>query len=256
MNEGQNGPENLLDTTDCLEAVGVFRSWKNFLFILIILFMLVLQASFWLVNIGIVKPEQPVSYPAAVVAEDVKETEEIAKQATKKKAEIQKAAQQVATDANQSTKAIEQQDKPRKIFPFFTIKLTCVASVIRFLNFVLVPAAVLYCLTMLFVLKVSLLGRLGGINHIARAFFMSLVFVVLLLPWSAWRLLSEPIFTGVLFSSAELESRIFADKGITTTVFFYLRFVGYWVLAVLILVLSQIRSIRWAKATLRRLEVI
>ena len=40
------------------------------------------------------------------------------------------------------------------------------------------------------------------------------------------------------------------------TVIYYLRFSGYWLLVFLLLILSQIRSIRWGKAILRRLEII
>jgi hypothetical protein len=35
-----------------------------------------------------------------------------------------------------------------------------------------------------------------------------------------------------------------------------LRFFGYWLLAMLLLIFSQLRTGRWTKATLRRLEVI
>jgi len=52
MNEGQGGSNNLLDTTDCLEAVGVFKGWKNFLFVVIIICLLLMQICFWLVNTG------------------------------------------------------------------------------------------------------------------------------------------------------------------------------------------------------------
>ena len=40
------------------------------------------------------------------------------------------------------------------------------------------------------------------------------------------------------------------------TVLYYLRFSGYGVLIFLLLLLSQLRSLRWAKAILRRLEII
>ncbi|MBN2594218.1 MAG: hypothetical protein JXA81_11985, partial [Sedimentisphaerales bacterium] len=58
MNENQAGPNNLLDTTDCLEAVGVFKGWKNFLFVIVLLCLLFLQASFLLVDLGYVEIEQ------------------------------------------------------------------------------------------------------------------------------------------------------------------------------------------------------
>ena len=55
MNENQGRQVNLVETTDCLEAVGVCRGWKNFLFVIVALCLLLLQASFWLVDTGYVK---------------------------------------------------------------------------------------------------------------------------------------------------------------------------------------------------------
>ena len=57
MNGNQDTQSNLVDTTDYLEAVGVCRCWKNFLFIIIIICLLLLQISFWLVDTGYVKAE-------------------------------------------------------------------------------------------------------------------------------------------------------------------------------------------------------
>ncbi|MHC4751762.1 MAG: hypothetical protein ACYTFW_18040 [Planctomycetota bacterium] len=55
MNENQVSPNNLLDTTDCLEAVGVFKGWKNFFFVIIVLCLLLLQMFFLLVDTGTIK---------------------------------------------------------------------------------------------------------------------------------------------------------------------------------------------------------
>ena len=126
---------------------------------------------------------------------------------------------------------------------------------IRFFDFVLILTAVLYCLTMLFSLKVSLLGRLGGINHIARAFFLSLIFAVLILPWQ--RFFPGVVF-GAMYTPAELQSACAeADSyNIFALTFHYLRFTGFWLVVMLLLIFAQLRSGRWAKAILRRLEVI
>ena len=35
MNEGPIDQGNMIETTDCLEAVGVFRGWKNFFFLVV-----------------------------------------------------------------------------------------------------------------------------------------------------------------------------------------------------------------------------
>ncbi len=250
---------NLVDTTDCLEAVSVIRCWKNFLFIIVLLCMLLLQGLFWMVNLKLVRPDEPgkptellglvaeVNAPAATTpAAPAKPTEK-----------IKKAAKQAETDVNlpsgAQTAAEPNEVQQVEVRFWFEPRVKHITALVRFLNFVIIPAAVLYCLTMLFSLKVSLIGRLGGINHIVRAFFLSLVFVVLLLPW---QLMFAPVFGGVLFIPSELIAACQAQKTTLANVSFYLRFTGYWLLAVLLLLFAQIRSMRWARATLRRLEVI
>ena len=62
----------------------------------------------------------------------------------------------------------------------------------------------MYCLSLLFSLKVSLMGRLGGINHISRAFFLSLAMFVLVLPWQKF---FSGVVAGVIFTPDELLNR-------------------------------------------------
>jgi hypothetical protein len=128
------------------------------------------------------------------------------------------------------------------------------AMLIRFLNFVLILAAGLYCMTLLSCLAISLIGRLGGINHIARAFFLSLAFAVLLLPWQRF---FGTMAMGAVYTGKELLPYCEAAEstGLIDTILGYLRFVGYWLLVVWILIWAQLRSGRWTRATLRRLEV-
>jgi len=91
-----------------------------------------------------------------------------------------------------------------------------------------------------------------------------LVFLVLLLPWQELFGSVGPngilVVRGEMFTAEELlklmkwhdeqQARIFMG------VLYYLRFTGYWLLEMLILVFSLLRSGHWAKATLRRLEII
>lgn len=238
MNESQAKPDSLVDTTDCLEAVNVFKGWKNAFFIIVILCLLLLQASFWLVNTGRVKTcDAAKNDSSAVVDKDAND--------------LQEAAEKVSGEPNQPAKAESEQSKSH----FFEITFKRLACVIRFVNFVLVLSAILYCLTMLFSLKISLLGRLGGISQIARAFFLSLIFVVLLLPWQRF---FPGIVVGAMYTPNALLSRCTAakDYSIFCKTLFYLRFTGYWLLVLLLLIFSQLRSGRWSKAILRRLEVI
>ncbi len=229
MDENQVTPVNLLDTTDCLEAVGVFRGWKNFLFIIIILSLFLLQISFWLVDTNVITTDGAGDVAAAADDEPL---------------------QTVAVEPNQPAEEAQEQ----KGVPRFGVTFKQLCGLIRFLDFVLIPASILYCLTMLFSLKVSLLGRLGGINHISRAFFLSLAFVVLLLPWQKF---FGGVVAGAMYTPSELLKCCSAEtRGIFGTILYYLRFSGYWVLVMLLLIFSQMRSFRWARNILRRLEVI
>jgi hypothetical protein len=256
MDLEQDQQKNLIDTTDCLEAIGVFRGWKNFLFIVVILCLLLLQASFWLVDTGCVATEQVGCDKASAAAAG--DSEQIV-EAAKAKENIKKAAEQVAAATNKPAEASPQQPQPKLANLYFKIEFKHLAWLISLVNFVLILAAILYCLTMLFSLKVSLLGRLGGINHICRAFFLSLVFLVLLLPWQIpWRRFFAGGIFGAMYTPSELQSSFAAlkDSGIFYKTFYYLRFSGYWLIALLPLIFSYIRSCRWAKTILRRLEVI
>ena len=243
MNENQAKPDNLADTTDCLEAVNVFKGWKNAFFIIVILCLLLLQIAFWVENTRPIKTgEETKSESPAAAAEKVT-GEPVLRSATTK------------GEPNQTVEAASQQPEQKQKTPLFEITFKRLAGLIRFVNFVLILMAVLYCLTMLFSLKVSMLGRLGGINHIAGAFFFSLAFVVLLLPWQR---LFDGIVFGAMYTPDELLSRCAAakDSHIFGTTLHYLRFTGYWLLVLLLLLFSQLRSGRWSKAILRRLEVI
>ena len=75
MNEVPSGSKDLLDTTDCLEAVGVFKGWKNFFFMIMVICLLLLQAFFWIVDRGAIKQTgQPTEEGAAQAAPLAPET--------------------------------------------------------------------------------------------------------------------------------------------------------------------------------------
>lgn len=237
MNENQAGPSSLLDTTDCLEAIGVFRGWKNFFFIIAVLCLLLLQASFWCVNTGCIPAKEcPGNEVVAVgggLSEDVQDVGE--------------AAKKVAAEQSEPAEA-EMEDS------FFGITFKHLAMGIRVANAILVLAGLLYCLTILLSLKVSLVGRLGGMNHISRAFFLSLVMLILLLPWQR---VFGGVVLGAIYSPCELVKWSSAETpNIFGIILYYLRFSGYWLLILLLLIFSQLRSGRWTKSILRRLEVI
>ena len=58
MNGESEKQEELLCTTDCLEAVGAFKAMKNFLFVIIVICLVLLQVTFWLVELDFVDMRQ------------------------------------------------------------------------------------------------------------------------------------------------------------------------------------------------------
>jgi hypothetical protein len=240
MDTEQNQQKNLIDTTDCLEAVGVFRGWKNFLFIVMVCLLILLQGSFWLVNTGYVKTEEP---------QQIKEPVD---KPTGQTEEIQQAAKQVTAEPGQPATT---ETKLKKILTLSSIKIKHLTWLIRVVDWLLILTAVLYCLTLLFALKISLLSRLGGINHISRAFFLAIIFAVLLLPWQKF---FGGIIAGAMYTPAEMLDAYAAAEAreLLGTILYYLRFTGYWIIVLLVLIFAQFRSIRWTKAILRRLEVV
>jgi hypothetical protein len=211
MNESPANQGGVVDTNDSLEAVSVFRGWKNIFFGVLLTCLLVTQAAFWLINLGIV------TTPAAGAN---------------------------ATSAPAQTGAAA-------LFGFLDFDRT--ARAVELLNGVLVVCAVLLAASLFFALMVSLVGRLGGLNHISRAFILSLIAVALLIPW---QVLGLSVF-GVTWTPDELTRWLPAKNAdIWNTVIFYLRFTGYWLAIVLLLLLSQARTTRWSKSILRRLEII
>lgn len=227
---------SIIDTSDCLEAVDVFRGCKNILFVILLVSLLLLQTAFWLVDIGYVKIQEN-STEGAAVEKQVSESAPAQAVADQNKPAMIKADGQAKAPAN-----------PK-------IRFEHLSWLIRFLNFLVVPAAVLYCLTLMFGLKISIIGRLGGINHITRAFFLSLLMVILLLPW-------QRFFWGVVVGAIYTPEDLLNSAAITpandtlASVLYYMRFTVYWAVVVLLLIFAQIRSGKWARSMLRRLEVM
>lgn len=225
MNDIPVNPNNMMETSDSLEAVGVFRTWKNVFFAIVLICLLLVQAAFWAVDLGFI---------------DVPGTVKTVEPA-------QPAAAATAPESETASKGLLQ-----GIVGDFDFDL--IARVIGVANGILIVAGILFAVTIFFCLMVSLVGRLGGINHISRAFILGLILAALIIPWQ--RLFGSNV-VGVAYGADELLRWIGTKTGGTPNlVFYYLRFTGLWLVAVLLLIMSQVRSSSWSKSILRRLEII
>jgi len=258
MTEDAKKQDQLLETTDCLEAVGTLKFNKNLFFTIIFFCLLILQGIFWLT------PTEYVDRPAADTKKDavpvtamllnLAAPAEKALKVEKKTEKIEKAAQELTADANAAAAPEPNAMEHKKVVPV-KISFTYLSRLIKLCNFLLIVCSVVYSLTLLFCMKVSLVGRLGGIRHITKAVFVSFLMVVLIMPW---QLLFKDVIWGAIYTPAELLDawKNFDQTAVLAAAKMFLRFTGLWLIVVILLFWAQLKSMRWSKNTLKRLGII
>jgi hypothetical protein len=236
MNDEPIRTTDMVDVTDSFEAVSVFRRWRSLFFAVVVASMVVLQGTFWLVDTGMVKPRA--------------QSDQVGYGAGPSQAVSGVSRPQSAEDSVPAARV-----RPsRREGAGLGLSFEHLARLVQVANGVLLLAALLYWLTMLFTLAISIVGRLGGMNHICRAFFMSLVVLVLLIPWQHF---IDSIIVGATFSVQELADGVTAKTaGLSHQIVHYLRFPGYSLVVLVILILAHRRSARWARVVLHRLEIL
>jgi hypothetical protein len=280
---------DIVDTTDCLEAISVFKSMKNFLFLLIFIGLLLLQAIFWLNYLGFIDqtgcPTKTCSMvcdasgclrlaPTALADAPLSnepinpEKEPIAtEQKPNIQATVDESSEQIMDQAKKAVDPTETQTSQSAAKPTpskhklslgkydkYLPRCNQVIWAIRICNFVVLMAMILYCLTLLVCVKISLAGRLGGLNHISRGFFRSLFALILLFPWQTY---FPGILLGAMYLPTELLCCTTMNEGpILCQILYFLRFSGMWLLVFVLIFSAQIRSRRWSQATLRRLGIL
>jgi hypothetical protein len=222
MNDIPVNPNNMIETSDSLEAVAVFRTWKAIFFVIVLVCLVLIQAAFWAVDMRFV--ETPGAVPPAPTETTVAP------------------AENTAIDSGFAGGVLGKFD------------FELLARALGVANGILIVSGILFALTVFFCLMVSLVGRLGGINHISRGFILALVMAALIIPWQ--RLFGSNV-VGVAYGADEL-LRWFDAKaeGMPNVIFYYLRFCGLWLVVLLLLIMTQVRSVRWSKSIIRRLEII
>jgi hypothetical protein len=239
MNEGPVSHGNMIETTDCLEAIGVFRGWKNLFLMILLICLLLVQAIFWLVDFNVILAHNEA--PVAAVPPPV-EPNAVAKSVAQAPSEPSRGTSQVPAVFKSPSQFLQD------------IDAGYLSHVVELVNGVLIVTTVLYTLALFFSLMISLVGRLGGIRHISRAFFLSVILLVLVIPW---QMLAQSRLPGVVYGLPELlDWMAIKNESLLNTILYYLRFSGYWLIFLLLLLVSQMRASRWTKSILRRLEII
>lgn len=262
MKEENAKQDRLLEATDYLEAVGTLKAMKNLFFFIILIVLLATQSCFWLTKLNCIKLDRDAvdtgvqSYcPLKEVVGLAVQTEEVKVEKSEVSEKIEQAAKIVtgteAVGADANSAVATKETKPFRL----KLKSWHVGLFIRICNFVLILSAFIYFLALLISLKISLIGRLGGINHITRAVFISIFAIAFLFPW---QVLFNGVAAGAIYTPDELFNCLSRCSGtsVVQKTCMYLRFSGLWILTVLLFLFAQIRTVRWARTMLRRLGII
>lgn len=143
----------------------------------------------------------------------------------------------------------------------------------NFVDFFSIVCVVVLAIVLLLVVIIMLVGRLIGVAHVTGSFILCVLLAVLLFPWqSLWNYpladttVPDPIehlgvgprfgLPGVLYTWPELERRAhFSNAPVSTAVMGWARFVGWPVVAIILLLSVQARSGRGLKFALGESEV-
>ncbi len=136
---------------------------------------------------------------------------------------------------------------------WWTQKLNLVLPATKFIALV---AAVLLSLMLLLSVKLSLVGKLSGIDGYMSSFLWSLILLVMLIPWQ--QALNSEHASGALFNLGQLESALVEVKPafgaqnprLISRLLFHVRFAIYPITALFILLGIQVKFARGLRATL------
>jgi len=233
----KNGPkpiprEKVTDITlSILKTTRLLRTWKNLLFILITLCLVLIQVCFWLAYTGKIE-----------IARKTNPDEVIVQNVTLSNSSVDTGMEN-ATNGTNNTGFFDKNISFQQIIPM-----------LHFVNVILVFASVLYVLVILLCISASFGGGLGGLSQISRSFITAMVMFVLLFPWQN---IFGSSLIGVVYSPNELYQWHLADMNSTfSIVLLFLRFTGYWILVMLLLMKVQIHSWLWSKAIFPKLKKV
>ena len=111
---------------------------------------------------------------------------------------------------------------------------------------------VLLALILLLLTKIMLVGRLIGVGKLTSAYILTLILLLFLFPWQA--ILNDALhIPGVLWTWSELLAKINFDKGtdaLLPTILGWFRFVVAPLIAVILLIIIQLKSSRGLRMAL------
>jgi hypothetical protein len=228
-------PSNIATAADYADAMMIARRAKNLLFFLLLLLLLVQIGAFFVARTtAYVLPDPP-----AAAAPSLADT-----------------AAAPASPTTAPTTQSTAQTRDKLVAPF----LRYLTALIDFggIVFIVVLVVVLFLIA-----QIMLVGRLIGVAQVTSAFLWCVFLALLLFPWQAF--LQNTDFTGdfkipgILYTWNELTHPVtgakFHDLDMYQTALRWARFVGFPVLALILLLVVQAKSSRGLRAALGETEL-
>jgi hypothetical protein len=248
------------DGFDALDAFRTFRAAKNVFFVIMFLTLLMVQFGFWVVDLGGIDRMLPPRGANSAISDmrlrltagdvDVNSPPAPTPAAESAKAPEPTPEPNAAPRAWAKACAAEPVDAESRLA---RVSEWCYALVnvgLPSADYVLVFSAAFYCLSLLAGLNIALVGRLGGLADLSQAFFLSLLVLVLLVPWQFAVNLGVP---GALFGYSELAAAYSQKARGVEAIWYYGRFTGLWAVTFLLLLAAQWRTHRASRKIRARL---
>jgi hypothetical protein len=233
-------PSNIATAADYADAMMIARRAKNWLFLILLLFLLAQLAIFFVARYtGVVLPSAPTAEPSL--------------------------AQTDSTVATRPTTRTATAISPARA-SLINQTLMYLIALIDFLGVVLV---LLLSVVLLLVINIMLVGRLIGLARVTSAWIGCILLALLLFPWQSF--LQDPNFKadfklpGVLYTWTELTHPTLGAKfdmggdagslAAEQKILRWARFVGFPVLSVILLLVIQAKSSRGLRAALGETEL-
>jgi|GEM_PF-973059 len=238
------------DKKDFQEAFGTFSAARNLFFWLILAGLLITSAGFWIVDAGLLDKillNQADRNPVYLGYSQNKiiPTQNEPPIASGTSRNVNPAPQ--AGPKNPPEKSVNSENPVRNPYDrkLHAVKILdeMVRSALVTSRYGLMFSVVLYCLSLLTGMQLALVGGLGGLAHSSKAFFLSMVVVVFVVPWQSTLVPDAP---GSLFLYAELtvayQQKCQDFQELWHYIMYYSRFVGTWLLSIILLLAAQRQS--------------
>jgi hypothetical protein len=237
-------PSNVATAADYADAMMIARRAKNWLFLLLLIFLLAQIAIFFVARkTNLVFPAAPTPQPSLSQTDLTVATRPVT----------------IATTQKATSVSVERATLINQTFMYVT-------ALIDFLGVVLV---ILLAVTLLLIVNIMLVGRLIGLAQVTSAWIWCVLLAALLFPWQSF--LQDPNFKadfklpGVLYTWTELAHPTHGARfGLTDAganvelpekILKWARFVGFPVLSVVMLLMIQAKSSRGLRASLGETEL-